>query len=108
MHPTLPTAAPATLDEEYTLPRAEALLAGTLALMTGHAQACCDNHRGLMSQKIVSNLTQLAQHAPLSPSFKTMLWNLRGRWCEQQERHHGLRAPQTEPSLWHASPSAIQ
>lgn len=101
MHPTLPTAAPATLDEEYTLPRAE-------ALMTGHAQACCDNHRGLMSQKIVSNLTQLAQHAPLSPSFKTVLWNLRGRWCEQQERRHGLHAPQTEPSLWHASPSAIQ
>ncbi len=28
-------------NEEYTMPSAEALLAGTLALMTGHVQASC-------------------------------------------------------------------
>lgn len=28
-------------DEEHVMPCAEAMLAGTLALMTGHAQSAC-------------------------------------------------------------------
>ena len=43
-------------DEEYSLPCAEALLAGTLALMTGYVQACCDSHRDAMGRKIAANL----------------------------------------------------
>jgi hypothetical protein len=95
-----------TADEEYSLPCAEALLAGTLALMTGHVQACCDNHRALMARKITANLAQLAEHPLLSPAFRAMLWNLRTRWQLQLERDGALERP--NESLWHASPAAMQ
>ena len=63
MKPSFPTHA----DEEYSLPPVEALLAGTLALMTGcaqHSGPVCQ--RELMVGKVVSNLTELAQHPALS------------------------------------------
>ena len=42
-------------DEEYTLPPTEALLAGTLALMTGYAQAAAgDLHRSLLALDAVT------------------------------------------------------
>lgn len=40
-------------EESYTLPCAEAMLAATLALMTGHAQSCRDDHRALMTHKVL-------------------------------------------------------
>ena len=70
-------------DEEYEMPCAEAVLAGTLALMTGHAQSCCQAHRELMAHKVVSNLFILSQHPILSPGFKSMLFNLQARWSQQ-------------------------
>ena len=99
------TIAPAEGDtpdtENYTLPCAEALLAGTLAVMTGHMQACCDGHRNLMVRKAVANLAQLSQHPLLSPDFKALLWQLRGRW-EQQLQAQARQAP-----MWHASPNTV-
>ena len=47
---------PLVSAEEYSMPCAEALLASTLALMTGYVQACCDDHRDAMGRKIVANL----------------------------------------------------
>jgi len=55
-------------DEEHVMPCAEAMLAGPLALMTGHAQSSCATQRGLMGRKIRSNLFFLGQHPALSPS----------------------------------------
>ncbi len=52
-------AKPPACDEEYSLPCAEALLAGTLTLMSGHMQACCDTHREAMGRKIIANLQLL-------------------------------------------------
>lgn len=92
--------------EEYHLPCAEALLAGTLALMTGHAQACRDNHRQLMNAKIVANLSQLGEHPILSPQFRAALWNLRGHWEVMQRQQ--AAATGSDPRLWHASPSSFQ
>ncbi|OGA98683.1 MAG: hypothetical protein A3E79_19300 [Burkholderiales bacterium RIFCSPHIGHO2_12_FULL_61_11] len=97
-----------TGEEEYVMPCAEAMLAGTLALMTGHVQACCDGHRVLMAKKIVANLVLLSEHPLLSPQFKTMLWNLRERWREQLESAQDMQTAQADPDLWHASPSAVQ
>lgn len=95
-------------QEEYHLPCAEALLAGTLALMTGHAQAyCCDNHRQLMNGKIVANLSRLAQHPVLSSQFRTALRNLRTHW-EVMQRERASAATASDPRLWHASPSSFQ
>lgn len=94
-------------EEEYHLPCAEALLAGTLALMTGHAQACCDNHRQLMSAKIAAGLSQLAEHPILSPQFRTALWNLRAHWAKMQQER-AAAVSESDPRLWHASPSSFQ
>lgn len=59
---------------------AEALLAGTLALMTGHAEATDAGERRLMAQKISGNLSQLAEHPVLSPHFRTALSALMAHW----------------------------
>lgn len=68
-------------DEEYTLPGVEALLAGTLALMTGLAQTAPEAaHQGPMTRKIVENLGLLAEHAQLSPTMRLMLRRLIGHW----------------------------
>jgi hypothetical protein len=68
-------------DEEYTLPPTEALLAGTLALMTGCAQHSGPvRQRELMVGKVVSNLTELAQHPALSAPMRLLLGRLSARW----------------------------
>lgn len=104
----------AARDEEYSLPRAEALLAGTLALMTGYAQACCDSHRDAMGRKIVGNLQMLTQAGLFTPHFRTMLWNLQGRW-EQHSRGSAATAQAAAMSqaeqrraLWVPAPEAVQ
>ena len=68
-------------DEEYSLPPIEALLAGTLALMTGcaqHSGPVCQ--RELMVGKVVSNLSELSQHPALSPPMRVLLGRLNARW----------------------------
>jgi hypothetical protein len=67
-------------DQEYGMPCAEALLAGTPALMTGHAQACCEDQRTRMAEKTGANLALLARHPRLSAGFRAMVTNLRAHW----------------------------
>lgn len=101
----------AACDEEYSLPCAEALLAGTLALMTGWAQACCDGHREPMARKIVANLQSLAQLEALTPHFRTMLWSLQTRWaqqCTNVRAGEALVAAEARRALWHSAPEALQ
>ena len=84
------------------LPTAEAVLAATLALMTGHAQACCDEHRWVMLTKIVANLHLLAHHPGVSPGFKTVAEQLYAMWArlreEWQEQEHEPAQPSSQPS----------
>lgn len=98
-------------DEEYILPSVEALLAGTLALLTGYAQAAPDcPHRLLMANKLVSNLFFLSGHPQLSPPMQTMLANLRSRWQIELEKF-GARAcvPASTPThLWHGAAAGVQ
>ena len=68
-------------DGEYEMPSVEALLAGTLALMTGHAQSACVQQRGLMAQKIGANLCVLAHHPALSANFKAVVDRMRAHWA---------------------------
>jgi len=110
-----PRAVNAVREEEYEMPCAEALLAGALALMTGHAQACCDHHRDELARKIVENLSVLSQHAMLSPDFKTVVWSLHTRWVQHLHtlaHHHGAAEPVLVPEdqrvLWHTPPDAVQ
>lgn len=66
--------------EDYVMPCAEAMLAGTLALMTGYAQSAQAQHAGLMARKIVSNLFFLSRHPTLSPEFRRVVERMHGAW----------------------------
>jgi hypothetical protein len=100
------TAVPPLLNEEYTMSRTEAMLAGTLALMTGHAQSCTTADREAMAHKIGVNLSALSEDPMLSPGLQALLWALRSRWDGVQ---HGAAALYGQaPSLWHRSPEAVQ
>ena len=98
-------------DKEYAMPCAEALLASSLALMTGYVQGCCDDHRTQMAQKVVQNLLHLSEHPLLSPDFKTLLWNLHTRWLQQTHPRRAatthLDLPAATP-LWHTTPETVQ
>lgn len=80
----MPPTPDTVLDIE--LPMAEALLAGTLALMTGfddpqaEPRLRSEEHRALLARKIGENLALLAQHPQLSPPFQTVVWGLCQRW----------------------------
>jgi len=92
-------------NEEYILPSVEALMAGTLALMTGYAQAAVDgSQRPLMARKLVSNLFFLAEHPQVSPSMRRMLANLRTRW----QLEAAQAAPSESTPLWHHAPAHVQ
>ena len=75
--------------EEHELPCIEAVLAGTLALMTGYSQALQaelgPQHRVSMGQKIGDNLALLADHPQLSLGFRQVLRGLRRRWHSMSE-----------------------
>lgn len=113
--PDTDTDTPAACDEEYSLPCAEALLAGTLALMTGHTQACCDSHREAMGRKIVANLQLMGQADIFTPHFRTMVWNLHERWVQQGAAAGGeplaqqaLSAAEQRRALWVPAPETLQ
>ena len=95
-------------DEEYTLPSAEALLGGTLALMTGLNQAQCAQHRELMAHKIVANLASLTQSPQLSAGFRHLLDSLRQRWLAQQGGVVMQGEASAPSGLWHPAPAALQ
>jgi hypothetical protein len=101
---------PAPADEEYSLPVAEAQLAATLALMTGHAQACCEAHRHAMARKIVGHLAELGRCDRLSFHFKALLASLRGRWVAQcaPEEVQALPPVQTRFIAWQGAPKGLK
>jgi hypothetical protein len=73
------------LVEEHHMPGVEAMLAGTLALMTGYSQylqaASDPAHRAGMGEKIAHNLALLAGHPQLSGDCRCVLWQLHERWA---------------------------
>ncbi len=83
-------------DEEYEMPCAQAVLAGTLALMTAYAQSSRDSHRVLMAKKVATNIRLLAHHPQLSQRFRTMLSNLQSRWTDPV--HGSLNAEVPDPA----------
>ena len=96
-------------DEEYTLPTVEALMAGTLALLTGYAQSEPGSaQRPPMAVKLVSNLWALAQHPDLSDPMRAMLGNLRIRWQMELDRHQPSGSVLRPTPLWHTAPQGVQ
>jgi len=86
-------------DEPHALPSLEALMAATLALMTGWAGPCpharVDEHtqRRLIARKIVSNLFFLQHHPQAPPNLRQVCANAHARWQPLAADGGGLRAP---------------
>lgn len=99
-------------DEEYGMPPAEAMLAGALALMTGHAQACCADQRALMAHKTAEQLWLMSEHPAVSGGLREMARQLHARWVVPGAVGENARAAAVdgEPSraLWHTTPEVIQ
>ena len=99
------------LGDEHELPASEAVLAATLALMTGYSQALqADLHPGqrvLLGAKIGRNLELLAAHPGLSDGFQRIALGLQARWqlmsaCTRQaEPASGECAPCGAPPRLH-------
>ena len=102
--------------DAQSLPPPEALLAGTLALMTGHAQACCQGQRALMARKIIANLLMLSRHPSAPPDFRAIAANLHPLWMRllranpDQPQQGLLPADHSDPHrvLWHTTPETLQ
>lgn len=96
-------------DDRLPTPSAEALVAGTMALMTGYAQAPerCP-HRPLMAKKIVSNLFFLATHPALSEPLRATMSNLRTRWLLDHESVGRTEWAADAPVFQHPAPGALQ
>ena len=95
-------------DTATVVPRAEVMLAATLALMTGHAQSVGGPYRQLMAKKVVSNLFFLSAHPQLSPQFKTMLGNLHAHWRALAQVSLQEAVPHSESSIRHAGTTMVQ
>lgn len=85
--------------EDYVMSCAEALLAGTLALMTAYGQSRYGQHGTQMAQKICSNLRHLARHPGLSTEFRVVVGRIHDSWSA------ALRGTAAELP---ASPSALR
>ena len=91
--------------EEYELPAVEAILAGTLALMTGCAQTHCPAQRRQMMNRIVGNMALLGEHPQLSDPFRTAVRKLRCHWELLVE---GASPPSNDGLLRHLAPATLQ
>lgn len=85
MAAAVPRAAADHACEEYELPGIEAMLACTLALMTGYSQALQaaqhPQQRVSMGSRIGRNMLLLAEHPQLSTAFKSVLQDLQQHWA---------------------------
>jgi hypothetical protein len=76
----------ADLTDEVSLPSLEAMLAGTLALMTGYSQALqadqAPGSRVLMGVKIGKNLELLGHHPCVTDAFRRVMEGLQLRWTQ--------------------------
>lgn len=95
--------------EEYLLAHSEALLAGTLALMTGQAQASCSEARCLMTHRICGNLRELSQHPALNPVFRAAVRRLHEHWCRMDAELSGSSSVTERPAdRWHSPSPTLQ
>ena len=90
---------------EFDISGLEAMLAGTLCLMSAysHGEKQPAQQQELISAKIISNLSCLQCQNCLSPEFRRVL----SKVCEAWRLHLGLAAS-TPAAHWHLTPSSLQ
>jgi hypothetical protein len=98
---------------EFDISGLEAMLAGTLCLMSAYSHCQCsnENNQSLIRLKIISNLTCLQCQNSLSPEFQRVL----GKVCESWRQHSLLNSPKhtdeqthAQSQLWHTAPVTMQ
>jgi hypothetical protein len=101
-------------DETHELPAAEAVIAGLMALMTGHSQSLLAGQppqgRVVLGRRIDELFDLLAVHPRLSDEFRGALASLHRRWrafgdCSAGALH---AAPPRDPGLAHPAPARLQ
>ncbi len=108
---------------EFDISGLEAMLAGTLCLMSAYSHGHCGkpgsaagsdaNHQDLIGLKIVSNLTCLQYQNSLSPEFRRVLSKVCESWRQHSLLMHGCSSPDPAGSAshithWHSAPRAVQ
>src|SRR5574343_114614 len=94
---------PPATGPEYTLPRVEALLAATLALMTGHAQSRCTQQRHLMALKVRNNLLQLSAATDAGSPFRAVVQHVPSCWEALATDPAASADLLPERRLWHTT-----
>jgi hypothetical protein len=108
---------------EFDISGLEAMLAGTLCLMSAYSHCNCNsennqanneaNNQGLIGLKIVSNLTCLQYQNNLSPEFRRVLSKVCESWRQHSMLTHAVNSPSQQALAadtphWHPAPSAMQ
>jgi hypothetical protein len=90
--------------DEFDISGLEAMLAGTLCLMSAYAHRASEpaSHRDLLSLKIVSNLSCLQCQSSLSPEFRRVLSKVCETWRQQ-----ALASEASSVLPWQAAPATI-
>lgn len=93
-------------NTEFVLGHPEALLAGTLALMTALVQGCCEEHRRGIRRKVIANLAELERHTALSQEFRAVASHLQQHWFALEDG----AAPRAvaDRQLWQQPAGTIQ
>jgi hypothetical protein len=113
------TTCSASPEAEFDISGLEAMLAGTLCLMSAYAHCHCSNegnsanNQGLISLKIISNLTCLQCQNGLSAEFRRVLAKVCDAWRQHSLLAHSdgktaLSLQATSTPLWHSAPTAVQ
>ncbi len=96
-------------DDDELRPTAEALLAATLALMTGVAEAApgaaCVRP---MSLKVLANLDELARHPGLSRSMRQLAAHLGLHWQQLVQTARGEARAAGERARWVPASTVVQ
>lgn len=88
-----------TVDEE--------LLAGALALITAHAEACAQR-RAELAPVVGAHVLLLATDLSASLEFRRVLSVLSAHWQALAGGRYAAQAPSGDPLLWHFAPARVQ
>lgn len=104
------------LQDDDAPPSAEALVAGTIALMTSWADPCpnasvgLDAQRSLLARKVVSNLFFLHHHPELSDPLRSVMARAHARWVDiaRTKPEDGMRPEDSAAGQQATTPLQLQ
>lgn len=73
--------------DDANLLGAETLLAGTLGLMTAHAETRCDAERRRLARKVAADLSRLADEPGVSAHFRLVLYTMTAHWRKLEHEY---------------------